>query len=114
MRLCPPFRFPQSLLSPRKILLVFSVAAMLAGGHVSAQSPAAYYDTAKQRLLAISAAQFITNTTQGAIEPDSAQLFACRVYGLGRLLPYNEDFPKANSTEGSRLIETGDIGGARR
>ena len=67
--------FPQSLLSPRKILLVFSVAAMLAGGHVSAQSPAAYYDTAKQRLLAISAAQFITNTTQGAIEPDSAPAF---------------------------------------
>jgi two-component sensor histidine kinase len=114
MSLCPPSRFPQSLLSPRKILLVFSVAAMLAGGHVSAQSPASYYDNAKQRLLAISAAQFITNTTQGAIEPDSAQLFACRIYGLGRLLPYNEDFPNTNSPEGSRLIESGNIAGARR
>jgi len=114
MKLRLPPRFPRSLLSSRKILLVFSVAAMLAGGRVSAQSPAAYYDTAKQRLLAVSAAQFITNTTQGAIEPDSAQLFACRIYGFGRLLPYNEDFPKANSTEGSRLIESGNIAGARR
>jgi two-component system, sensor histidine kinase PdtaS len=114
MKLRLPPRFPQPLHSPLNILLVLGVVAVLAGGHLSAQSPASYYDTAKQRLLAIGAAQFITNVTQGEIGPDSAQLFACRIYGLGRLLPYNEDFPKANSTEGSRMIESGNIAGATR
>jgi two-component system, sensor histidine kinase PdtaS len=103
-----------NLLSTGGTLLVLSIAVGLTADHASAQPPSTYYDTAKQRLLALSAAQFITNVTQGEIEPDSAQRFACRIYGLGRLLPYNEDFPKGTSIEGSRLIETGDLPGARR
>jgi len=103
-----------NLLCTGGTLLVLTIAVGLTSDHVSAQSPATYYDTAEQRLLALSAAQFITNVTQGEIEPDSAQRFACRIYGLGRLLPYNEDFPKGTSIAGSRLIETGDIAGARR
>jgi two-component system, sensor histidine kinase PdtaS len=103
-----------NLLCTGGTLLVLTIAVGLSADHLSAQSPSTYYDTAKQRLLALSAAQFITNVTQGEIEPDSAQRFACRIYGLGGLLPYNEDFPAGTSIAGSRLIESGDVAGARR
>jgi two-component sensor histidine kinase len=100
------------LLSEGKTRLFVGIFAVFITGQMHAQSPTTYYDTAKQRLLAVAASQFINNVTQGEIEPDSAQLLACKIYGFGRLLPYNEGYPNGSASEGSRLIEHGEIAAA--
>jgi len=75
---------------------------------VDGQSP--NYDILKQRLLVTATGNFIYNESQGQIDRDSANLFACRMYGYNRLLPYNEGFSDGVISPTSKLIDAGKIG----
>lgn len=77
---------------------------------VEGQSPQSNYDILKQRLLVISTANFIYTESQGQIDRDSANLFACRMYKFNRLLPYNEGFCDGVISPTSKLIDAGKIG----
>jgi two-component sensor histidine kinase len=76
---------------------------------VDGQSPQSSYDMLKQRLLVAGTGNFIYNESQGQIDRDSANLFACRMYGYNRLLPYNEGFSDGVISPTSKLIDAGKI-----
>lgn len=71
------------------------------------------YDISKQRLLVISTGHFIYTTSQGQMDADSAMLFACRMYGLNRLLPFNEGFSDGEISPASNLLHAGKTGVVR-
>lgn len=77
---------------------------------VDGQSPHGNYDMLKQRLLVTGTGNFIYNESRGLIDRDSANLFACRIYGYNRLLPYNEGFSDGVISPTSKLIDAGKIG----
>ncbi|WP_074242757.1 histidine kinase dimerization/phosphoacceptor domain -containing protein [Chitinophaga niabensis] len=77
---------------------------------VDGQSPQSSYDILKQRLLVAGTGNFIYNESRGLIDRDSANLFACRMYGYNRLLPYNEGFSDGVISPTSKLIDAGKIG----
>lgn len=77
---------------------------------VVGQSPQSSYDMLKQRLLVAGTGNFIFNESRGLIDRDSANLFACRMYGYNRLLPYNEGFSDGVISPTSKLIDAGKIG----
>ncbi|WP_173003126.1 sensor histidine kinase [Chitinophaga sp. SYP-B3965] len=52
---------------------------------------------------------FIHSVSQGEIDTDSANLLACRMYGLPRLLPYDEGFSDGVTSPTSKLIDAGKI-----
>lgn len=76
---------------------------------VKGQSPQSSYDILKLRLLVISTGHFIYDVSQGQIDQDSANLLACRMYGLPRLLPYDEGFSDGVTSPTSKLIDAGKI-----
>lgn len=65
------------------------------------------YDISKQRLLVTSTGQFIYTASQGQMDEDSAMLLACKMYGLNRLLPYNEGFSDGEISPASNLLHAG-------
>lgn len=76
---------------------------------VEGQSLPGNYDILKQRLLVIGTGNFIYSVSQGQIDADSANLLACRMYGLPRLLPYDEGFSDGPTSPTSKLIDAGKI-----
>lgn len=77
------------------------------------ESKVPYYSMDQKRLLLMSTGNFIYGSSQGQFEQDSAYLFACDMYSLGRLLPYNEQYSDGTPTTGSLLIEGRHIAGAK-
>ncbi len=67
------------------------------------------YNDAKKRTLVISTGKFIYVNSQGQIDQDSAIQLSCRIYGLGRLFPYDEDFQGSVFAKYISLIDAGDI-----
>lgn len=57
----------------------------------------------------INTGNFIHTESQGLADADSAYLFACRMYGYNRLLPYNEGFSDGVISPTSKLIDAGKI-----
>ncbi len=73
-----------------------------------------YYNIDQKRLLLMSTGNFIFGISQGQFEIDSAYLFACKMYGLSRLLAYNEEYSDGIPTTGSLLIDAGHIDSAKK
>lgn len=96
----------------RRYFFLICVCAILyapASGQVLSNAFPRDYDILKQRLLAISAGKYIYNVSQGQIDQDSAMLLGCRIYGLNRLLPYNEGYRNGPALPGEALIDAGKI-----
>src|SRR5882757_4256856 len=93
--------------------LLFSCLWMVLYCGAAAQLPATpatdYKDIARQRLLLFATCKFIYVSSQGQMDEDSAMLFACHMYGLSRLLPYNGGYSDGTPSAGSRLIDNGKI-----
>ena len=68
------------------------------------------YNEAKKRLLVISTGKFIYNVAQGQIDLDSSLLLSCRIYGLSRMLPYDEGFESASLAKYISLLDSGKSG----
>lgn len=78
-------------------------------------SPAvAKYDLPKKRLLIQSCSMYLFNANQGAIDPDSSVVVACKAYKLPVSLSYNEGFYDGTKLIGSDLIDKGDINSAQK
>ncbi|HEY5826561.1 MAG TPA: hypothetical protein VIT44_19455, partial [Cyclobacteriaceae bacterium] len=67
------------------------------------------YDLTMKRMLVQSMGHYINGIAQGQLDMDSSMLFACRIYQLSRLLPYNEGFGNEKDSQGSTLIDAGKI-----
>jgi len=94
----------------RRLALICLLAITLHGTSLS-QIPRNthpdYYDEPMKRLLAIATGGYIYGVSQGQIDLDSSMVFACHIFGLNRLLPYNEGY--ASNSPGSKLIDEGNI-----
>lgn len=91
-------------------LFFFAVAICT---HAIGQENTGYDDLPRQRLLIRITAQYIHTISQGQIDMDSAISIPRKVYGLGCLLPYNEGYYDGKEHAGTRLINAGNIGGAK-
>lgn len=95
---------------PRFLLLLWlsGIAFAVHGQQLRNPVPPSY-NTDMQRLLVISSANYVYGICQGQMDRDSAILFSANMFGLSRLLAYNEDFSTGKDYPGQKLIDSGRI-----
>jgi two-component sensor histidine kinase len=72
------------------------------------------YDLKKKRLLIFTCSTYLYNSNQGAIDPDSSVVLACKAYKLPISLAYDEGFNDGTELIGNDLIEKGNISVAKK
>ena len=100
---------------PRFLLLLWlsGIAFPVHGQQLRNPVPPSY-NTDMQRLLVISTANFIYGICQGQMDRDSSIVFSASMFGLSRLLAYNEDFSSGKDYPGQQLIDSGRISTAEQ
>ncbi|MBE9461676.1 histidine kinase dimerization/phosphoacceptor domain -containing protein [Dyadobacter subterraneus] len=94
-------------------LCLLITQSMAANGQVLKNAPVDYYSTDMKRVLALETGYYINAVSQGQIDTDSAMIMACEMFGLSRLLPYNEGYISAGGPQADALINAGKIGRAK-
>ncbi|OOG76711.1 hypothetical protein B0E43_06845 [Algoriphagus sp. A40] len=89
---------------PMIFLICFSLPA---SGQVTQNPIPSSYDGPLKRFLAISTGNYLYSISQGQIDLDSAMIFACKVYNLNPMLPYNGAYNDGSDSPGSVLIQEG-------
>jgi len=64
-------------------------------------------------MLALETGYYINASSQGQVDVDSAMIMACEMFGLSRLLPYNEGYENVGDSQGDNLISAGKIDQAK-
>jgi two-component sensor histidine kinase len=68
-----------------------------------------FYNLTQKRWVVQSCAQFIYTVSQGQIDYDSATLYACNIYKVGRLFPYRDEYIPDGASPAFGMIESGQI-----
>lgn len=67
------------------------------------------YPVQQQRLAAVLTGQYLFAVHQGQLDADSALLYACRQYGVSRLMPYNEAYYGIGTSKAAALLDAGNV-----
>lgn len=65
------------------------------------------YPVQQKRLAAVLTGQYLFAIHQGQMDADSAVMYACRQYGVSRLIPYNEAYYGIGTSKGCCLTGCG-------
>lgn len=80
-----------------------------------AQTPSvSRYDLKKKRLLIQTCSMYLYNANQGAIDPDSSVVLACKAYKLPLSMAYDEGFNDGKYLIGNDLINKGNINSVQK
>jgi hypothetical protein len=84
------------MLNPNLGKSIFIAFILLYSAGAQAQLPRNdspdYYNPEMKRMLVIETGYFINVVSQGQVDSDSAMIMACDMYGIDRLVPYNEGY----------------------
>ncbi|GGH76928.1 two-component sensor histidine kinase/tetratricopeptide (TPR) repeat protein [Filimonas zeae] len=67
------------------------------------------YPVQQKRLAAVLTGQYLFAIHQGQMDADSAVMYACRQYGVSRLMPYNEAYYGIGTSKAAALLDAGNV-----